>query len=415
MKSAFIESASEGTHRLPIRGLLAFAVPVLIVFALALHAHYYFLAAGPLCGIVGGLAYGRRWGLPVILGTCFGLAGILFALQDTRSALFIDVVWVGLVSGFMFWSIGALATLVLPAGVRFRGAMAFAVPGAIAGIVFQFLYGPAHLLFDLGSRRWWGDFPWPHLVLWLIAGAGIGWRLGADLDQLGQPRPGRQIRHPHGWALASVICATVGLVTSALFFARHRLPLGLFNSLSPASAASDWLFGWSVLAAVIGVIALMKKLSRLCAAAGIVVAFMLLIASYRVEGDPWKTQFNANYAEKLLREHGQPDDRIYGDAVYTGNLILSQTALDTNDLPTAKRYLLLAAATPGSRNIEQNGLDTSVARDFLQRGEKDVVLEYFNQTRHLWPQGAQLITRWEGIIRSGRIPNFNNRGPRGLN
>jgi len=398
-----------------VRGALAFAIPVLIVFGMTLHANYYFLAAGPLCGIVGGLAYGRRWGLPIILGTCFGVTGILFALQDTRSALFIDVVWVGLVSGFMFWSIGAFATLVLPAGVRFRGAMAFAVPGAIAGIVFQFLYGPAHFLFDLGSRRWWGDFPWPHLVLWLIAGTGIGWRLGTDLDEVRQPEPARQIRNPHSWALASVICATIGLVTSALYFTRQRLPLGLFNSLSPASSASDWLFGWSVLAAVIGTIALMKKLGRVCATAGILVAFMLLVASYRVEADPWKTQFNTIYAEKLLREHGQPEDRDYGDAVYTGNLILSQTALDKNDVATAKRYLLLAAATPGSRSIEQNGLDTSVVRVFLQRGEKDVVLEYFNQTRHLWPQGAQVITRWESIIRSGRIPNFSNRGPLGLN
>jgi len=157
-------------QRQAVRGALAFTIPVLIAFALTLHANYYFLAAGPLCGIVGGLAYGRRWGLPIILGTCFGVVGILFALQDTRSALFIDVVWVGLVAGFMFWSIGALAVLVLPAGVRFRGAMAFAVPGAIAGIVFQLLYGPAHFLFDLGSR--WGDFPWRRRRLAIGSGTG---------------------------------------------------------------------------------------------------------------------------------------------------------------------------------------------------------------------------------------------------
>ena len=149
--------------------------------------------------------------------------------------------------------------------------------------------------------------------------------------------------------------------------------------------------------------------------AGVLLAFVLLVASYRVEADPWKTQFNTSYAEKLLREKGQPGDPQYGDAVYTGNLILSQTALDKNDLAAAKRYLLLAAATPGARSIEQNGLDTSVVRVFLQRGQRDAVLEYFNQTRHLWPQGSQLITRWEDIIRSGRIPNFNNRGPLGIN
>src|SRR6266700_2658906 len=103
-----VHNLSKGNERLQpymllqrqaVRGTLAFTIPVLIAFAFTLHANYYFLAAGPLCGIVGGLAYGRRWGLPIILGTCFGMVGILFALQDTRSALFIDVVWV-------FWGRG---------------------------------------------------------------------------------------------------------------------------------------------------------------------------------------------------------------------------------------------------------------------------------------------------------------------
>src|SRR5438132_7729202 len=169
------------SHRLAVRGAILFTIPVLIVAAVTLRANYLYLGAGVLCGIVGGLAYGRRWGLPIILGLGFGTTGIMFALQDTRSPWFTDVVWVGLVSGFLFWCIGACAVMVLPSDLRFRGAMAFAVPGTIAGIVFQFLYGPAHYLFGLG------DFPYEHFALWLIAGAGTGWLLGADLDRLNQP------------------------------------------------------------------------------------------------------------------------------------------------------------------------------------------------------------------------------------
>src|SRR4029077_14654139 len=126
---------------------------------------------------------------------------------------------------------------------------------------------PAHFLWDLGPR--WGDFPWEQFVLWLIAGGGIGWRLGTELDGLRQPENGNALRRSHSWAVASVACASIGLVTGALYFTRHRLPLGLFNSLSPAAAASDWLFGWSVLAATIGAIAFMKKLGRVPATAGI--------------------------------------------------------------------------------------------------------------------------------------------------
>src|SRR5579862_8624513 len=149
--------------RLTDRGLIAFTIPVLIAFALAFYSKYFFLAAGPLCGIAGGLAYGRRWGLPVVLGLSFGIAGgLLTVQQDLRSGLFTDMVWVGLVFGFMFWCIGACAVLVLPAKLRFRGALAFAIPGALAGMTFQFLYGPGYFLFNLGSRPWWGQLPWEH-------------------------------------------------------------------------------------------------------------------------------------------------------------------------------------------------------------------------------------------------------------
>jgi hypothetical protein len=173
-------------RHLAVRGALAFSLPVLAVFLLCIvlaatdrPQSYYFLAAGPLCGIVGGLAYGRRWGLPAVLGVSFGLVGLMFSLQDVRSPLFSDVIWTGIVSAFLFWLAGGLAMLTLPAGMRFNGAAALAIPGAIAGMVFQFLYGPAHFLFDLGSRTWWGEGPWEHLILWLFGGAGGGWLLGS--------------------------------------------------------------------------------------------------------------------------------------------------------------------------------------------------------------------------------------------
>jgi len=137
-------------------------------------------------------------------------------------------------------------------------------------------------------------------------------------------------------------------------------------------------------------------------------AVMVIVTSYRVDANPWKSQFNSKYAERLLRENAGS-----GDAIYTGNLILAQAALDNNDVTNAKRYLLEAATTSGAKRIEQNGLDTSVARVLFDRGEKDAVVEYLHRGRQLWPQGAQQITRWENAIKAGRRPNFNARGPGG--
>src|SRR5262249_51818300 len=126
-----------GMKTLAVRGALFFTLPVLAVFIFATaygHAtgnphNYYYLAAGPLCGIAGGLAFGRRFGLPLILGLSFGSIGFMFSLQqETRSGLFSDVVWTGLVSAFLFWLAGGCAMLSLPRRVRFNGAMALAVP-----------------------------------------------------------------------------------------------------------------------------------------------------------------------------------------------------------------------------------------------------------------------------------------------
>src|SRR5262245_50617396 len=117
---------AEGCFNVKHRGVLISVVPVLLAFAFsALRPHsYYFLAAGPLCGIACGLALRRRFGLPIVLGLCFGTIGFMFSLQDTRSALFSDVIWTGFVSGFLFWVAGGCAMLTLPIEERFNGAAA---------------------------------------------------------------------------------------------------------------------------------------------------------------------------------------------------------------------------------------------------------------------------------------------------
>jgi hypothetical protein len=71
---------------LAIRGAVAFGIPVLLVFLLSawLSPGYSFLAAGPLCGIAGGLAFGRRWGLAIVLSLCYGLIGFMCCRRSGR-------------------------------------------------------------------------------------------------------------------------------------------------------------------------------------------------------------------------------------------------------------------------------------------------------------------------------------------
>jgi hypothetical protein len=402
-------------NKLPIRGALAFGLPIIAVFAIdAVYAHmtgqphnYVYLAAGPLCGLVGGLAFGRRIGLPLVLGSCFGIIGLMFSLQEARSPLFSDVVWTGLVSAFLFWVAGGCAMLVLPTHLRFNGAMTMAVAGLVAGLAFQFFYGPAHFLFDLSSKTWWGEMPWEHLILWLIAGAGSGWLLGLELSRREiQEHTIGKLETARTWAAVSIACISFAAIVGSIYLIRSRLPLGLFNSLSPIAAASDWFWGWGVLAVSIAAVAVAKRTGRGWAVAALAAALVLVFASFRINADPWKTRFNSAYAQRLLRDEPQS-----GDAIYIGNLILAQASLDRNDVAAAKQYLLQAADTPSAHIIEQNGLDVSVARVLFDRGERDTVVEYLNKGRRLWPQGSQIINRWQAAIRGGRRPNFVVRNP----
>jgi hypothetical protein len=329
----------------------------------------------------------------------------MFALQEIHSPWFSDVIWTGLVSAFLFWTAGACAMLTLPPARRFNGAAALAIPGAISGFAFQFLYGPGYLMWDLGSRSWWGDRPWAHLLLWLIAGVGGGSLLGRAWQREIEFDEAAKACRTNRWAMASVICGGLGVALGAFYLLRWTLPFGLLNTLSPATAGSDWLWGWGVLAASVAGIAAFKPTQRLRAAAGLALALILVFVSYRMEAKVWKSHFNSRYAEKLLRDMGAA-----GDAVYTGNLILAQAALDNEDVAGARQYLLAAATTSGARRIEQSGLDTSVARVLFDRGEKEAVLEYLKRGRALWPKGAQTIGRWEAAIRAGRRPNFGGRG-----
>jgi hypothetical protein len=400
-------------NRLAIRGALAFGLPVLAVLLFhAAYAHttgntqnYIYLAAAPLCGIVGGLAFGRRIGLSVTLGVCFATIGLMLSLQDqNRSPLFSDVVWTALVSAFLFWVSGGCAMLALPSRLRFNGAMAFAVPGLLAGLVFQLLYGPAHFLFDLSSKTWWSKAPWEQFIFWLVAACGCGWILGSELTRRETAADADVLKAGNSWATVSIACVLFAIVIGSAYFVRWKLPLGLFSSLSPISAAADWLWGWGVLAVSIAAVAIARPTGRKWAVVALGISIALVVASFRIDAAAWKLKFNSAYAEKLLREN--PGS---GDAIYTGNLILAQAALDKNDIASAKTLLLQAASTPGAHTIEQNGLDVSVARVLFDRGERDTVAEYLNRGRKLWPQGAQIINRWQTAIRAGRRPNFNFR------
>jgi hypothetical protein len=48
----------------------------------------------------------------------------------------------------------------------------------------------------------------------------------------------------------------------------------------------------------------------------------------------------------------------------------------------------------------------SLAKDFLEKGEKETVLQYFQLCRKFWDLGKYQLDQWTKDVNAGRIPDF---------
>jgi len=114
------------------------------------------------------------------------------------------------------------------------------------------------------------------------------------------------------------------------------------------------------------------------------------------------------YAEELLRlapKYATSWD--YGNALQNGNIVLGRIALREGRVDEAKRRLLEAGKSPGSPQMDTFGPDITLAMELVAKGEKDVVLEYFDLCRKFWKTGLARLDRWSQQIRDGKAPDFD--------
>jgi hypothetical protein len=48
----------------------------------------------------------------------------------------------------------------------------------------------------------------------------------------------------------------------------------------------------------------------------------------------------------------------------------------------------------------------SLAKDLIEAGERDVVLEYFTLCRSFWKMGQKKLDDWTAMIKGGGMPDF---------
>jgi len=101
-------------------------------------------------------------------------------------------------------------------------------------------------------------------------------------------------------------------------------------------------------------------------------------------------------------EHETP----YGNAIFYGNLVLGRVAVQRGNVPQASQYLLAAGATPGSASLESFGPNMTLAKELLEKGQSEVVLQYLALCKKFWKMDLGKLDEWGATIRGGGIPEF---------
>lgn len=113
------------------------------------------------------------------------------------------------------------------------------------------------------------------------------------------------------------------------------------------------------------------------------------------------------YAEELLKQAETfRKNWNYGNAVHAANIVLGKIALDSGNLDEAKHFLLEAGKTPGSPQLDSFGPDMSLAKNLLEKGEREIIIEYFEFCAKFWNSGGDKLTEWKTAVLNKETPKF---------
>ena len=80
--------------------------------------------------------------------------------------------------------------------------------------------------------------------------------------------------------------------------------------------------------------------------------------------------------------------------------------MQSGDVTNAKKYLLEAGKTTGSAQLNSFGPNMTLAKELLEKGEKETVLKYFESCAKFWALGKTRLSGWTLEVKAGKIPDF---------
>jgi beta-lactamase regulating signal transducer with metallopeptidase domain len=99
-----------------------------------------------------------------------------------------------------------------------------------------------------------------------------------------------------------------------------------------------------------------------------------------------------------------------GDAFFHGNIVLGRIALREGKMDEAKKRLLEAGKTKGSPVLGSFGPNMTLAKELLEKGETNTVLEYFKECEVFWKMspGEGKLGAWTEAVKNGKTPDFGS-------
>ncbi len=110
------------------------------------------------------------------------------------------------------------------------------------------------------------------------------------------------------------------------------------------------------------------------------------------------------YAEKCLTVGD--DDWNAGNLIHHGNLILGRIALRDGDIEKAKSRLLDAGRTKGSPQLDSFGPNMALAKELLEKNEREVVIQYFELCGKFWKMNRGKLQQWTEAVKANKTPDF---------
>ena len=110
------------------------------------------------------------------------------------------------------------------------------------------------------------------------------------------------------------------------------------------------------------------------------------------------------FATTALAQVGSRNDNTTGQTIHDSHVVLGRVALRTGNVAEAKAQLQQAGHVTGGGSLTSFGPNVSLAKELLERGERDAVVQYLEACEAFWPN--RMLTQWIQTITRGGTPNF---------